>query len=363
MTIYIHIGSHKTGTTSIQRYLSRHRDTLGKQGIWYPHISELLANTRNSTSHLNIARSLERGKRGRLYSEAELTEMFKALVAKSKNFDSTILSAEAFWRIGFLKPPENSEERDEYEIKTWKNKADSIARIRNLLGDTAHVHIVAALRERSAYLQSSYSEFILATQWKKNIKNFLGYIQHVSDYKRQLEAWQVQFPIITLSYESLCEQRNLPVSFIREIVGQFNDPSAMDEEQKIHNPSHPIACVFFKRYLNRLSNVSVRKRNTIYDKALRLFKRSSDNKTVKSLQSINSWLSAREVRSLRLKYIEEDNFIRSHFCKDFVSGTTKALSNEQAHLVPMAKDDEYLCLGWMLSKTKPDMQWFSTSCE
>jgi len=330
MTIYIHIGSHKTGTTSIQRYLSRHRDTLAKQGIWYPHISELLDSKKNSRSHLNIARSLERSKRGRLYSETELREMFKALVAKSTNYDSTILSAEAFWRIGFIKPPENCEERDEYEIRTWKSKSDSIARIRSLLGDTNRIRIVATLRERSAYLQSSYSEFILATQWQRNIKNFLHYIQHISDYKRQLEAWQAQFPVTTLSYESLCANNSLPANFTRALAGQFNDPSEPSEEQKMHNLSHPIACVFFKRYLNRLSSLSVQNRNQIYDKARRLFQRPSNNQTVKSLQSINSWLSAKEIRSLRLKYIEEDNFIRAHFCKDFVSGTTRSLSNEQA---------------------------------
>jgi hypothetical protein len=363
MTIYIHIGSHKTGTTSIQRYLSRHRGTLANQGIWYPHISELLSSKKNSASHLNIARSLERGKRGRLYSEADLREMFRALVVKSKNYDSTILSAEAFWRIGFLKPLEDIDERDEYEIRTWKSKADSIARIRSLLGDTAHVRIVAALRERSAYLQSSYSEFILATQWKRNIKAFLHYTQHVSDYKRQLEAWQTQFPVTTLSYEGLCENNNLQASFIRALVGNYDDPSVPNEKQKMHNLSHPIACVFFKRYLNKLTDLSVQNRNKIYNKARRLFHRSSDNEAVKSLHTINSWLSAKEVRSLRLKYIADDNFIRAHFCKDFVSGSTRPISNEQAHLVPMAKNDEYLCLGWMLSKSKPDMQWFSNDHE
>jgi len=33
---FVHIGSEKTGTTSIQRYFGRNRDSLREQGFWYP---------------------------------------------------------------------------------------------------------------------------------------------------------------------------------------------------------------------------------------------------------------------------------------------------------------------------------------
>lgn len=35
-TIYLHIGTHRTGTTSIQRFLARAEDALAEQGILYP---------------------------------------------------------------------------------------------------------------------------------------------------------------------------------------------------------------------------------------------------------------------------------------------------------------------------------------
>lgn len=105
MTIYLHIGSHKTGTTSIQKLLSRHRDTLAAQGIWYPRDSELLDGAHDSGAHLNIARSLDNNHRRKFYSASDLAKIFEALTSKSRSFHTTIISAEAFWRIGFIKPP------------------------------------------------------------------------------------------------------------------------------------------------------------------------------------------------------------------------------------------------------------------
>ena len=38
MRTIIHIGQHKTGTTSIQHYLQSHRDTLAQQGLYVPNV-------------------------------------------------------------------------------------------------------------------------------------------------------------------------------------------------------------------------------------------------------------------------------------------------------------------------------------
>ncbi len=359
MTIYLHIGTHKTGTTSIQRYLSQNRDALAAQGIWYPRISELLAGKRDSTSHLNIARSLDTNNKPKTYSKEELSLIFKTLTTKSKYFNSTIISAEAFWRIGFTKPPEEKYDIEEYNDITWKSKAKNIKYIQQLLGDISKTSIVATLRERSAYIQSSYSEFILATQYKKNIHKFINYIQHVSDYKRQLKAWRECFPILTLSYEKMRDQGNLPVEFIRSVAGPFEATQNQDKPQKLFNPGHPIPCVIFKRYLNSLVHLSTENRNRIYDKGHRRFRRSAEKGIPKALQSINSWLTIEEICSLRRKFSEDDNFIRTTFCKDFVTGGTTKQTFRESNIVPITKRDEYLCLGWMLSKQQPAYEWFS----
>lgn len=360
MTIFLHIGSHKTGTTSIQRLLSRHRDSLAAQGIWYPRGSELLSSGHDSASHLNIARSLDTNHRQKFYSSDELKEIFATLVAKSKNYDNTIISAEAFWRIGFIKPPEGVYDRNDYNTKTWESKAKNIAQIRDLLGDS-DTTIATTLRERSAYIQSSYSEFILATLYQRNIRKFIKYIQHITDYRLQLEAWRKHFPVKTLSYEKMCATGNLPVEFIQSLAGPLTIHEDPEKQQKIHNPGHPIACVAFKRYLNGIADMSIENRNKIYNKARRRFTSSSrtGTGTLGSLQKINSWLTAKEIRSIQQSFSEDDDYIRTHFCGDFVSGSTLKQANQQANLVPFSKRDEHLCLGWMLTKKQPSLAWFA----
>jgi len=41
MTLIVHIGSHKTGTTAIQRFAASHRATLRERGLWYPSYEEI----------------------------------------------------------------------------------------------------------------------------------------------------------------------------------------------------------------------------------------------------------------------------------------------------------------------------------
>jgi hypothetical protein len=324
-------------------------------------MSELLHNGSNSPSHLNIARSLDSNNRKKFYSVHELKDIFAAITAKSKNYNNTIISAEAFWRIGFIKPPEGPYDRDEYNKKTWESKARNIAHVRDLLGNS-NTTVVATLRERSAYIQSSYSEFILATLYQKNIHKFIGYIQHITDYKLQLKAWQSHFPITTLSYEKMCAKGNLPTEFIQTLVGPFEIQEDPEKQKKVHNLGHPIACVAFKRYLNGITDLSIQNRIKIYNKARRSFTRCSKG-TPGSLQKINSWLTAKEIRSIRLGFSEDDDYIRAHFCSDFVSGPTLKQSDEQASLVPFTKTDEHLCLGWMLSKKQPRLAWFTNPSE
>jgi hypothetical protein len=353
MPILLHIGSHKTGTTSIQRFLARHRDGLRQQGIWYPTEAELLKDGRDLIPHLNIARSLDLTGKPKPYSDAQLSEMAAALVQQSRDVQTTIISAEAFWRIGF-----GGDTRDGDAERIWINKQRNIARIRQLFGD-ADVKVVAVLRERVSHIQKGYSEFVLATSYHNCITRFVKQFSHIFDYCRQLEAWEASFPLQVLSYEDLCSRGSLPQVFTTALAGSFELPHQQQSIDPRFNQGHPIPCVLFKRYLNQIEQMPRDQRSRLYNLGRRRFDKALAKGKVSKFGAINSWLTARQIARLRRSYNADDEQIRSRFCPAFVSGPADRKAIEESGLTPLGYNMRLRVLGWMLLKQRPALTWFT----
>jgi hypothetical protein len=353
MTIFLHIGTHKTGTTAIQRHLGRNASFYASQGLWYPREAELLSGGRDAPTHLNIARSLDCTSKPKHYSEAQLQEMAQALREQSRQYAHTIISAEAFWRIGFGRI-----DGDDGPDQMWHRKAENVELIRRLLGSETDVEVVCVIRERATYLQSSYSEFILATFYRKPILKFLKSFRHVADYQRQLKVWQQHFPVRALSYEKLCEQQDITQRFLHNLVGPIAPPPDAGEQKTQFNVGHPIPCVLFKRYLNGMQGLPREQLIRMYNKGRRRFTKISDTSAVSSLKQINSWLTPKEIRSLRRSFRADDDQIRANFCPEFVSGPMKKDPSHDSSITPLSREAQYLTLGWMLSQKQPTAAWF-----
>lgn len=353
MSILLHIGSHKTGTTSIQRFLGRNREALRHQGIWYPTEAELLAGGRDLIPHLNFARSLDCTGKPKPFDNAQLSEIATNLARRSRDYKTTIISAEAFWRIGF-----GGDTRDGQSEQIWQSKHRNISRIRDLLGD-ADVKVIAVLRERVSYIQSSYSEFVLATFFHKGIQQFIRQFSHIPDYLRHLEAWEAFFPLQVLSYEDLCSRGTLPHVFTRALAGDLALPAPEHNADPRFNEGHPVPCVLYKRYLNRIEQMPRQQRVRLYNQARKKFGKSRAKGRLSGLEAINSWLTAGQVARLRRSYSADDDQIRSRFCPAFVSGPTDRHAIKAAGLAPLRPSTALEVLGWMLLKQRPDPRWFT----
>jgi hypothetical protein len=79
MRLVIHAGIHRTGTTSLQRFLSENREALGARGIGYPG---------DEVHHQKLAWALKRGEAG--------VEDVEALVGSAGAAERVILSGEDF---------------------------------------------------------------------------------------------------------------------------------------------------------------------------------------------------------------------------------------------------------------------------
>ena len=356
MPIHLHIGTHKTGTTSIQRQLKRNRESLKKLGIWYPSEGELLPGRGHGITHRNIARSLDNRGGPKPYSPDELCTIVRSIAVKSQQYEHTIISSEAFWRIGFAAAPELYSEDE-----LWLRKQSNIAQIRRLFQDV-DVRVTAVLRERGAYIQSGYSEFILATIYKHDIKTFIRSYGHGWDYGRQLLAWSSQFPVQAHSYEDLSKSGQLPLDFLRRLCERNLPDETLAPDKKSHaNTSDPIDCVAFKLFLNQLP-LDYHKRNKLYRKYSKIFKATCTEPSWQSLAAANSWLTGAELAALRQSFITSDQQIRFLYCPKFISIHTDEMAQIQPGnrtLLPLSTADHQQVLSMMLSQKPLKPAWFS----
>jgi len=353
VTIFLHIGTHKTGTTAIQRHLGRNADFYASQGLWYPRESELLEGGRDAPTHLNIARSLDCTNRQKAYAKDQLRKIAQAIASKSRNYDHTIISAEAFWRIGFGRTDE-----DKNQHERWTRKAQNIAEIRSLFKSTSDIEAICVIRERISFIQKNYSELILATRYHKSIHKYIRSYSHLADYRQQLDLWRLHFPIRVLSYENLCTNQDITERFLLALGIQKKESHPKEKDKIYFNIGHPLACVLYKRYLNSLDGLSREKIDRLYSKRRRHFTSIDEGGPLAHLKSLNSWLMPETILKLRKSFQPDDNLIREYLCPEFISGSIDRRLICNGSIKPVTREAYYLTLGWMLSRKRPSFEWF-----
>ena len=90
MRAILHIGRHKSGTSSLQHFMAGNRDFLAGQGIVYPR-----AGSRNGIAHHLLAAECNHN----LSDGNGLPAMVEALRDQTSGFDTVLLSSEAFQNL------------------------------------------------------------------------------------------------------------------------------------------------------------------------------------------------------------------------------------------------------------------------
>lgn len=183
MRLLLHIGTHKTGTTSIQRFAHAHRDELARRGFWYP--SFKLVGAEDHYSHLDLAHVLATGKSERLTREQ--AEAFARTVReRGAAYDAVLLSAEAFYRHRLRAPAS-------VKPNYWKERAAFVQRVADTLG-VENTSVVVTLRRQDHFAQSLYNENIRASRYTRSFEKFTRRSSAMFAYARQVELWAGAFP-------------------------------------------------------------------------------------------------------------------------------------------------------------------------
>ena len=175
-TVYLHIGSHKTGTTSIQHFLLHNRTLINKVGWEYPEIE--LA----ESAHHKIAGQLVKDAKAGIFennlepsidfSQLQRWRSLKEFINHTE-FENIIISSENFW---WLARPS--------VLKTFFNGF--------------RVVVVLYIRRQDVYLESLYQQFVkdapsrLSQKIGPWVKGVLSG-KRFHDYSAVIDKWALAF--------------------------------------------------------------------------------------------------------------------------------------------------------------------------
>lgn len=200
MRLILHAGTHKTGTSTIQRVLHDHRDAVREQGVHYPDPTPWFGDTYQA--HHPVAHAFaHRGRR-----DLDRAREFLRNVADETADDETVLlSAEPIYRHVL---------RDR-KGGWWKRHRAYLVQLAQELRDAGFdVHAVLVFRRRDEFVESLYHERV-ANGFGQPFAELLDNADRLLDYERQLRQFRAAFPRVQrLDYRSLAGDE-LVSSFLR----------------------------------------------------------------------------------------------------------------------------------------------------
>ena len=174
MRLYLHIGTHKTGSTAIQYFLDANREALAARGVLYPRSGRpqrraiayghhLLAN--ELTDPRPAARRRQRAGEPRAAWDALKAEL------RDAREDIAVVSAEGFDRLA---------------------TQQQFSALRSYL-DGLDVKVVAYLRRQDKFLSSYYCQHVLYRGETREFEEFRRGLRTEIDYERLLGRWEDAF--------------------------------------------------------------------------------------------------------------------------------------------------------------------------
>lgn len=215
MRIYIHIGSYKTGTSSIQSHLQRSRDKLEANGWLYP-----VAGSQNGHAHHLIPFALQKSSSSESINEARslVSEIIKE--AQSKNAENIIISSEVFFSL-------------------QKDHIHSFSK----LFEGHDVRIVCYLRRQDQFLHSFYMQCIKHSQMRisDGPAEYKGFneVVTIARYDHIVSWWAESFgedAMMVETYDRKCQKNGVINEFMEKI--DCDASSAGSTEARVNTTIH-----------------------------------------------------------------------------------------------------------------------------
>lgn len=202
MRLILHIGTHKTGTSALQKCLQGSEQALAENGIHYVRP----ARSKNANA---LARLVAKG-RG-----AEVETFFKRHIDKvnALGADTLVISAESFYAMALFFHKFNGR-ADGY----WKRESDAVGLLRSVLPPEMSIELVVFFRRQDHFLESIYGQLLKGMKaLAMPIEEFSVFMSEALDYWRHIEIWSGVFPgCAVYTYEEVAE--NISRFFLRNVL-------------------------------------------------------------------------------------------------------------------------------------------------
>lgn len=144
--LFIHAGSHKTGTTAIQQTLGAIRGELKRQGICWPRLG-------SSPVHHKFVQSLhDRG----LLARLNAGWMTGRIRRQSQGCRATVLSSERLYRIGYILFGNEPQDSD----ANRRRRTEVLGRLQALFAGDFDIRVILYLRRVDVFAESMYKELL-----------------------------------------------------------------------------------------------------------------------------------------------------------------------------------------------------------
>ena len=298
--LYLHIGTPKTATSSIQLFLSENRKTLEQHGYCFPkqpHKYPYVSQNRNAHFMLGDKNSANQPTKEEI--ERDLLEGIEMVRECFKQYDNVILTDEDLWRASSYSRKdvfpylEQEAQREGYQVK-----------------------IIVYLRRQDKYMVSLWNQNIkhasrpLTEQINEYMERLQKKFKLVLDYASKLDRLSELF-----ARENIIVRRFEPQSWVNHsIIHDFMDCIGLeltDDFQlpsEMANPSLNLNCAEIKRILNKNDLFSTSELHYLASFLKELSKEYPDTDC--------GMLSAEETRTLLAKYAAGNKRVAEEYIRD-----------------------------------------------
>lgn len=236
--LWLHIGTHKTGTTSIQRFCAAHRDELRRAGVFYP--STGIGAFPDHYAHHRVAHAI--AGRDAEFDASHAREFFDRVRSEMVDGERCLISAEPMYRHVLGTGDDDAERDDPAGFDAY------VDQVRECIGEF-DVTVIVMLRRQDLFLESLYAEHILSTGYTRGVEAFATDRGALLDYEQRLATWSKRFDdqLSIRVFEPAHFDGPIERLFVEWLGVEWSDDFRVGARR---NVTMPRALIEFKRMMN-----------------------------------------------------------------------------------------------------------------